>query len=161
PALPAIPFLVGGTPLATKPASTPGGQLTAPTAAFVARFERARTDVRAKGQPPEHAIPFTVIAVATAYALLFLPPGRLDYREVSGAAVLGAALLGLALCWPMLPQVATIGIPVGYIALAALLRDAAGGGTSGFGGLFLLPVLWLAVTAGRRELTVILTAMGV
>ena len=58
-----------------------------------------------------------------------------------------------------MPRVAGLGIPVGYIALAAVLRDAAGGGTSGFGGLFLLPVLWLAVTAGRRELSVILAAM--
>jgi len=116
-----------------------------------------RADARAKSQPPQHALPYTLIAVGTANALLFLPPGRLNYGEASAAALLGAALIGLALCWPIAPRVA-IGVPLGYIALAALLRDAAGGGTSGFGGLFLLPVLWLAVTAGRRELTVILSA---
>jgi signal transduction histidine kinase len=135
--------------------------LTASTAEFAARFERGRTVARATSQPPEHAIPFTLIAVATAYALLFVPPGRLDYGEASAAAFLGVAVLGLAVCWPVVPRTATIGVPVGYIALAGLLRDAAGGGTSGFGGLFLLPVLWLAVTAGRRELGVILTAMAV
>jgi signal transduction histidine kinase len=135
--------------------------LTASTADFAARFAQARTRARARSSAPEHAIPFTLIAVATAYVLLFLPTGPLDYGETSGAALLGAALLGLALCWPIVPRVATIGVPVGYIALAALLRDAAGGGTSGFGGLFLLPVLWLAVTAGRRELAVILTTMAV
>jgi signal transduction histidine kinase len=128
------------------------------TAEFAARFERARTDVRARTQPPEHALPFTLIAVATAFALLFLPTGDLDYREASAAAVLSAALIGLALCWPMVPLVATMGVPLGYIALVALLRDAASGGTSGFGGLFLLPVLWLAVTAGRRELAAALAA---
>jgi signal transduction histidine kinase len=154
-------FPVGGAPRATKPALTTGGQLTASTAEFAAPFERMRADARANSEPPAHAIPFTLIAVATAYVLLFLPLGRLDYSEVSAAALLGAALIGLAVCWPIFPRLAAIGIPVGYIGLAALLRDAAGGGSSGFGGLFLLPVLWLAVTAGRRELTVILTAMGV
>ncbi|HYQ10454.1 MAG TPA: ATP-binding protein [Gaiellaceae bacterium] len=130
------------------------------TADFAARFERAPGDVRARSEPPEHALPFTLIAVATAFALLFLPTGQLDYREVAGAATFAAALLVLALCWPLVPRLATIGIPIGYIVLAALLREAAGGSTSGFGGLFLLPVLWLAVTAGRLELAAILTAMA-
>ncbi len=113
-----------------------------------------------KDQPPAHALPFTVIAVVTAYALLFLPTGvQLDYRLVSAAAVLSAALLGLALLWETHPRIATLGIPLGYIALAALLREAAGGASSGFGGLFLLPVLWLALTAGRRELAAVLAAM--
>jgi signal transduction histidine kinase len=135
--------------------------VTASTAEFVARFERTRSATRSKAQPPDHAVPFTVIAVGTAYALLFVPPTPLDYREVSAAAALSAALLGLALLWSTFPRVATLGIPLGYIALAALLRDAAGGGASGFGGLFMLPVLWLAVTAGRRELAAVLAAMVV
>jgi len=134
--------------------------LSALTADFAARFERVPGDVRARNEPPEHALPFTLIAVATAFALLFLPTGQLDYREVAGAATFAAALLVLALCWPLVPRLATIGIPIGYIVLAALLREAAGGSTSGFGGLFLLPVLWLAVTAGRLELAAILTAMA-
>jgi signal transduction histidine kinase len=135
--------------------------VTASTAELAARFVRARTEVRAEDQPPEYAVPFTLIAVATAYGLLFLPTGQVDYANASAAAVLGAALLGLALVWSRFPRVATMGIPVGYIALAALLREAAGGSQSGFGGLFLLPVLWLAVTAGRRELATILAAMAV
>jgi signal transduction histidine kinase len=139
----------------------PEGRMTASTADIAGRFGWARTQTRAKGQAPEHAVPFTALAVATAYALLFLPTSNLSYREASVAAVLGAMLLALAMCWSVVPRIATIGIPVGYIALAAVLRDAAGGSTSGFGGLFLLPVLWLAVTAGRRELATILVAMTV
>ena len=133
--------------------------MTASTAEFAARFGRTRPATRTKRRPPEHAVPFTVIAVGTAYALLFLPLTRLDYAEVSAAAALSAALLGLTLLWSTFPRVATLAIPLGYIALAALLRDAAGGGASGFGGLFMLPVLWLAVTAGRRELASVLAAM--
>jgi signal transduction histidine kinase len=133
--------------------------VTASTAEFVPRFARTRPVPRAKSQPPEYAIPFTLIAVVVAYALVFVPLTRLDYREVECAATLSAALLGLAPLWPRVPRLATLGIPLGYVALAALLRDAAGGGSSGFGGLFLLPVLWLALTAGRRELAAILVAM--
>jgi signal transduction histidine kinase len=135
--------------------------MTASTAELATRFQRPHSTARAEGRPPAQAVPFTVIAVVTAYALLFLPTGvRPDYREVSAAAVLSTALLGLALLWERYPRVATLGIPLGYIALAGLLRDAAGGSSSGFGGLFLLPVLWLAVTAGRRELAAILAAMA-
>ena len=134
--------------------------VTASTAELATRFVRARAGTRARGTPPEHAVPFTLIAVATAYGLLFLPAGQVDYGKASAAGVLGAALLGLALCWSRFPRIATIGVPLGYIVLAALLREAAGGSTSGFGGLFLLPVLWLAVTAGPRELAGILVAMA-
>jgi signal transduction histidine kinase len=134
--------------------------VTAPTAELASRLVRTRAEVRAKGRPPEHAVPFTLIAVATAYGLLFLPTGQVDYGNASVAGVVGAGLLGLALCWSRFPRIATIGVPFGYIVLAALLREAAGGSTSGFGGLFLLPVLWLAVTAGRRELAAILGAMA-
>jgi signal transduction histidine kinase len=134
--------------------------VTASTAEFVARFSRTSPSARAESHPPDHAVSFTLIAVVVAWALAFVPLTRLDYREVSAAAILGAALLGLALFWPQVPRFATLAIPLGYIALAALLRDAAGGGSSGFGGLFLLPVLWLALTAGRRELAVVLVAMA-
>lgn len=134
--------------------------MTASTAELVTCLKRTRP-ARAKGQPPEHAVPFLSIAVVTAYALVFLPFGRLDYAEVSAAAGLSATLLGLALVWQRFPRLATLGVPLGYIALVALLRDAAGGGTSGFGGLYMLPVLWLAVTAGRRELVSVVGAMAV
>jgi signal transduction histidine kinase len=144
-----------------KRAAARGNQLTASTANLTARFVRVRAVAGAKRQPPEHLLPFTAIAVATAYALLFVPPDRLDFAEASAAGVLAAVLLGLGLAAPNFPRVATIGIPVGYLALVALLREAAGGSSSGFGGLLLLPVLWLAVTAGRRELAAILATMAV
>jgi signal transduction histidine kinase len=131
------------------------------TAEFAARFARGDSDLRAKAEPPTQLLPFTAIAVATAYALLFVPPSHLDFREVSAAGLLACALLGLALAAQSVPRIAAIAIPVGYIVLVALLREAAGGSSSGFGGLLLLPVLWLAITAGRRELAVILFGMAV
>jgi signal transduction histidine kinase len=134
--------------------------MTASAADLVARFSWAPAKPRATSEPPEHAVPFTLIAVVTAYALLFVPAGGLNWDEVSAAGLLSVALLGLTLVWSRYPWLATLGIPIGYIGLVVVLRGAAGGSMSGFGGLFLLPVLWLAVTAGRRELAVILVAMA-
>ena len=125
----------------------------------MARVPWAPARARTSSQPPDHAITFTLIAVVTAYALLFVPAAGLDWNEVSAAGLLSTALLGLTLLWPRYPRFATLAIPIGYIGLVVLLREAAGGAMSGFGGLFLLPVLWLAVTAGRRELAVVLVAM--
>jgi signal transduction histidine kinase len=51
--------------------------------------------------------------------------------------------------------VAPVAVSVGYLLFAALLRDAAAGSVSGFAALFLLPVVWLAWTAGGRELLVV------
>src|SRR6266404_2717273 len=70
--------------------------VTASIADLGARFELARPKARAERQPPDHAVPFTLIAVVTAYALVFLPTSQLDYDFVSAAAGLSAALLGLA-----------------------------------------------------------------
>src|SRR5262249_49785719 len=113
-------------------ASFDASRVTASTAELSARFARAHTEVRTNAQPPAHAVPFTLIAVATAYGLLFLPTGQVDYAKASAAGVFGAALIGLALCWSRFPRFATLGIPIGYIVLAALLREAAGGSQSGF-----------------------------
>lgn len=135
--------------------------MTASAADLVARFSWTAAKPRGRSEPPDHAVPFTLIAVVTAYALLFVPAAGLNWDEVSAAGLLSIALLGLTLLWPRHPRLATLGIPIGYIGLVVLLRGAAGGSMSGFAGLFLLPVLWLAVTAGRRELAVILAAMAV
>jgi signal transduction histidine kinase len=105
------------------------------------------------------AVFFTVVAVGTAFALFALPSTRRDYRELSIAGFLGAGLIVLAHFWKRFPRHTAFCISLGYVALAALLRDAAGGGSSGFGGLFLLPVLWLALTAGALELAAIVVAV--
>jgi signal transduction histidine kinase len=120
-----------------------------------------RTSEAPRDEPvaPANGVGFVVVAIATAFALLLVPSGRLDRTEVALAAGVAAATLGLALLWRWIPAVSRIGVPLCFLAVAALLRDAAGGATSGFGGLFLLPVLWLALTAGRRELGIILAAM--
>jgi hypothetical protein len=73
--------------------------MTASAAELAVRFDRSRPEPKAKSQPPDHAVPFTLIAVVTAYALVFLPTSKIDFGFVSAAAAVSAALLGLALLW--------------------------------------------------------------
>ena len=107
----------------------------------------------------DQAVGFTVGAVAIAFTLFLMPSSRHDYREVWFAALLGAGLIGLTLLWDRSPPLVAVGLALGYLGLAAVLRDAAGGSSSGFGGLFLLPVLWVALTAGGIELTAVLLGL--
>jgi len=52
-------------------------------------------------------------------------------------------------------------VPLGYIAVVALLVDGGGGNVSGFGGLLLLPVIWLAILGSPWELLFGLVAVGI
>ncbi len=133
--------------------------MTATTAQLLNRVRTRPASEAPAAERPAHATLFTLIAVVFAFAILLLPASRHDYSEISAAAVLAAGLLAFALGGARYPRTAVLAISIGYIALAALLRDSAGGSASGFGGLFLLPVLWVALNAGRWELGAVLLAM--
>ncbi|HZS23792.1 MAG TPA: ATP-binding protein [Gaiellaceae bacterium] len=100
----------------------------------------------------------TAIAVAGAFVLLLLPAHGRSHTEIAAAVAVGLALVGLARWLPRNASRALL-VCVGYVLFVALLRDAAAASISGFAALFLLPVLWLAWTAGRRELLVALATV--
>jgi signal transduction histidine kinase len=100
-------------------------------------------------------------AVAFAFALVLLPGPHPALAETGLAAALAIAVVGLSLTWDASPVVARIGVALAYVAMVAVLIDGGGGTNSGFGGLFLLPLLWLAIVGTRRELVLGLVAVGV
>ena len=100
----------------------------------------------------------TTIAVACAFALLLLPAQGRNQLEIATAATLALALVVLARRLPQKPLPSVL-VCVGYVLVAALLRDAAAGSVSGFAALYLLPVIWLAWTAGRREVLIVFAAV--
>jgi signal transduction histidine kinase len=127
---------------------------------------KAVTKAAASG-PEEEAparagiVSVVALAVAFAFVLLVLPASRRDPRELAIAAALAVAVVGLSLLWRSAPALVRLGVPLGYIAVVALLVDGGGGNTSGFGGLFLLPVIWLAILGSPVELLAGLVAVGI
>src|SRR6185437_10449005 len=82
-------------------------------------------------------------------------------REISIAGVLFFALVAAAflLPWERLPEWAWLIIPIGYIAVIAIIRDAQGGSNSGVVVVYLLPIVWLSLYGRRLHLLVGLFCM--
>jgi signal transduction histidine kinase len=113
------------------------------------------------GIPRRRVVLIAASAVAFAFALLLLPGPQRNIGEIGIAAGLAVAVVSLSALWQSMPTVARIGVPVAYIAVVAVLVDGGGGTSSGFGGLFLLPLLWLAIVGSRAELLLGVVAVGV
>lgn len=97
--------------------------------------------------------------MALAFLLLALPVASRDWTEIVVAAALGVALIAASTLWRRWPAIVELGVPLGYMLVVGVLRDGGGGSTSGFAGLFLLPIIVLALFKRRRELSAGLVAM--
>jgi PAS domain S-box-containing protein len=101
---------------------------------------------------------------ATAVAFALLPVSAMHSID-SVDVVLGAALFALILAaivfvpWDNVPRTLTVFPPLFYFGVVDLLRDATGGGASGYAALVLLPVLWVALYSGRAELIAVLAGV--
>lgn len=101
--------------------------------------------------------PFALIGVAAL--ILALPEvDTEDQVWLLTAAVLAAATIGFGMGLPFqrLPAWMEILPPVLFVVAVASLRHAAGGATSGFEPLYLVPVLWLALYGTRAQLLAVL-----
>jgi diguanylate cyclase (GGDEF)-like protein len=96
-------------------------------------------------------VPFAGIAVL-AFAATELGSGGTDWRLVAAAGALAVVLAGVAagLPWSSLPPSAGLVLPISTDIMIALLRQAQGGSTSGYGPLVILPVVWVGLTQRRR-----------
>jgi hypothetical protein len=98
---------------------------------------------------------FALVAVGTVLiAVIPFPHGA--RREISIAGVLFFALVAAAFLvpWERLPDWAWLIIPIGYIAVIAIIRDAQGGSDSGLVVVYLLPIVWLSLYGRRLHLLV-------
>ena len=80
-----------------------------------------------------------------------------DSRALPAAVLVLNALIvlaAIAVPWKRLPQFAQIIPVIAYFVVIALLREADGGGMSGYGALSMLPVFWLALYGTREQLAV-------
>ena len=101
---------------------------------------------------------------ATGVAFVLLPvsaTGAIDSVDVIvGAALFLAIIVAVVFVpWDRVPRTLTIFPPLVYFGVVDLLRDATGGGASGYAALVLLPVLWVALYSGRAELIAVLAGV--
>ena len=103
---------------------------------------------------------FALVAVGTVL-IAVIPFPHDARREISLAGVIFFALVAAAfiLPWERLPDWAWLIIPIGYIAVIAIIRDAQGGSNSGLVAVFLLPIVWLSLYGRRLHLLVGLFCM--
>jgi hypothetical protein len=128
-----------------EPANLVGGRATPPLSA-----PRAL----ARGAPFVLA---TLLAFATV--TIFGPVPKLAALVAATAITLALAAAAWLMPWRRLPAW-TEAIPaLSFYPVIALLREAVGGGATGYAPLLFLPVLWLALYGSRRQLIVAL-ALG-
>jgi len=98
--------------------------------------------------------------LAIAFAATVLRIAGTDWTLVALAAVAALALVALAALapWQRLGMSALLVLPIGCDALIALLRQAQGGGTSGYEALVILPMLFVGLLMRRRDVAVITAA---
>ncbi|HWE66932.1 MAG TPA: PAS domain-containing sensor histidine kinase [Acidimicrobiales bacterium] len=98
---------------------------------------------------------FALVAVCTVLiGLIPFPHNARHELLVSGVlffVLLSAAFL---LPWERLPDWAWLVIPIGYMAVIGIVRDAQGGSHSGLVVMYLLPIVWLSLYGRRFHLLV-------
>lgn len=101
----------------------------------------------------QRILPFGGIALL-AFALVPFPPAENQPVWLAVAAVLIASILGAAFLapWDRLPTFVQSIPPFAFLPAVASLRQAEGGGASGYAPLVLVPVIWLALYGNRRQL---------
>jgi len=122
-------------------------------------IEGAPAGWRRKGT---HLLPFAGLVVL-AFGLALFPPHTPHAPIVLAASAtcfVLVAVLTIGVPWERLPDGSVL-VPVVLTCLGiGLLRHAAGGGPSAFGGLLLLPVIWQALYGRRFELAATLVAVA-
>jgi hypothetical protein len=118
------------------------------------------------------AHPFTGEGLIRRTALLWVPlacgfalfPYSASAGETTFAiAVVVAVVIVLTIWlapWERLAPIWAIVPPLLYLLCVALIREAAGAGLSGYGALYFVPAIWVALFGDRLQVAIIILAMG-
>ena len=116
--------------------------------------------MEAPRQPLERRIqrrflPFAAVGLLVPLTAV-LPPQPEDWTLVWVATWLTLLITaaGVLVPWSRLPRWTYLVPPLAYFVVVALLRHASEGSISGYSPLALLPVVWIALNLGRREVAI-------
>ena len=115
-----------------------------------------------RSQLLNRAVPFGLV-VALGWATVPLTTDEIDTTVLAIAGAVTIVLVGAVILvpWSRLPRSWALIPPFGSVLIVALLREASGGGASGYGVLVLAPVVWLALYASRGALIALLIWIAV
>jgi PAS domain S-box-containing protein len=126
-----------------------------------AQVEQSGSGIPGFSGPTRVRLPlFALVALGTVLiGIIPFPHGA--RHEILIALLLFFLLLTTAfvLPWERLPDWAWLVIPIGYMAVIALIRDAQGGGESELVIVYLLPIVWMSLYGRRLHLLVGLFCM--
>lgn len=110
---------------------------------------------RVESKIARRVAPFAAVGLLAVLAPL-LPPRPSDWTLVVIAAMLTLAIAasGVLLPWSRMPRWTYIVPPLAYFVVIACLRQANDGSVSGYAPLALLPVVWIALNLGTREVAI-------
>jgi hypothetical protein len=104
----------------------------------------------------EQVAPFLGIATLAFAATALQTAGTNWPLVIASAVAAGALVLGSPMLpWTRFPLSTLLAFPIAADVLIALLRQAQGGSTSGYGPLAILPVAWVGLTQRRRAVAAI------
>jgi diguanylate cyclase (GGDEF)-like protein len=100
-------------------------------------------------------LPFAAVGLLAPLTAV-LPPQPESWTLVWIATwlTLAIAAAGVLVPWSRLPRWTYLVPPLAYFGVVALLRHASEGSLSGYSPLALLPVVWIALNLGRREVAI-------
>lgn len=98
------------------------------------------------------AAPFLlVIAIAFAGLGVVGHTTKPHWTLAAGVATAALVALGALVPWRRLPAWTEAPVPLGFLGVVFLLREAGGGAASGYSQTAVLPVVWLAMYGTRRQ----------
>lgn len=141
--------------MSTAPAPAPGSR------ARQGRWVDAPGRRGTVNPPVRQHFPFFAAVGALCILMGLIPFPRGHTAEVAAAGVifLGLTVGAVVLPWSRLPTWTWTLIPLGSLAVIALVRDAQGGSASGLATLYLVPIAWLAFYGKRSHVAVGLLVM--
>jgi diguanylate cyclase (GGDEF)-like protein len=104
------------------------------------------------------AVPFTLVALLPLLLAPFPPGGGLGLMAAYTVLTMAVFVSIVAFPWERVPEDALAVPGVVYCVAVACARQAEGGARSGFGLLYMLPIMFLALYGNRRTLYVVAVA---